>query len=151
MNTITMNMIRIFRGNEVLVLDKKKKYGWEGLTFPGGKVEPNESIYKSVIRECKEETGLDIKEIEFNGIIQWYEQDSRFLGLLYTTKSFEGSLIEDGPEGRLFFVDYEEFLKMPNKSDSMEDILSIYNKECDEVVSYYNGSDHFETFRIKNE
>ena len=42
MKTILMNMVRIIKDNEVLILDKKKKYGWEGLTFPGGKVEPGE-------------------------------------------------------------------------------------------------------------
>ena len=36
-----MNMVKIYdeKNKKVLVLDKKKKYGWEGLTFPGGKVE----------------------------------------------------------------------------------------------------------------
>lgn len=29
--------------------------------FPGGHVEPSESLLQSVIREMKEETGLDIK------------------------------------------------------------------------------------------
>ena len=39
MENILCNMIKINRGNDVLVLDKVKKYGWEGLTFPGGHVE----------------------------------------------------------------------------------------------------------------
>lgn len=30
--------------------------------FPGGHVEPGESLLQSVIREMKEETGLDIKK-----------------------------------------------------------------------------------------
>ncbi|NMB18990.1 MAG: DNA mismatch repair protein MutT, partial [Erysipelothrix sp.] len=42
METILMNMVRIFKGDEVLVLDKKINEGWEGLTFPGGKMEPFE-------------------------------------------------------------------------------------------------------------
>lgn len=57
-----MNMVKIYnkKTGQVLVLDKVKKYGWEGLTFPGGKVEFGESFVDSVIREAKEETNLDI-------------------------------------------------------------------------------------------
>ncbi|MDO4605227.1 MAG: NUDIX domain-containing protein, partial [Helcococcus sp.] len=77
MKTILYNMIRIMDGENVVVLDKNKKIGWEGLTFPGGKLEPNESIYESTIREAKEETNLDIKNLEFNGIIHWIEDNLR--------------------------------------------------------------------------
>ncbi|MFM1585121.1 NUDIX domain-containing protein, partial [Helcococcus ovis] len=111
MKTIMMNMVRIFNGSKVLVLDKKKKYGWEGLTFPGGKVEPFESFNNSAIREIKEETNLDIKDLEFNGFIQWYckNPDERYVGLLYTAHGFDGKLISENIEGNLFFEDYEEF------------------------------------------
>ena len=49
-----MNMLKIYNEEtgQVLVLDKVKKYGWEGLTFPGGKVEIGESFEDSVTREA---------------------------------------------------------------------------------------------------
>ena len=45
MKTRLMNMIKIKNPstNKVVILDKVKKEGWEGLTFPGGKVEINET------------------------------------------------------------------------------------------------------------
>lgn len=36
MKTVLYNMIRIMDGENVVVLDKNIKEGWEGLTFPGG-------------------------------------------------------------------------------------------------------------------
>ncbi len=137
MKTILYNMIRIMDGENVVVLDKNKKIGWEGLTFPGGKLEPNESIYESTIREAKEETNLDIKNLEFNGIIHWIEDNLRLTGFLYTTKDFSGDLVEHNIEGKLFFNNYEKLKTMPGLSDSMKDIFDIYDGKYFEVVLYY--------------
>lgn len=137
MKTILYNMIRIMDDENVVVLDKNKKIGWEGLTFPGGKLEPNESIYESTIREAKEETNLDIKNLEFNGIIHWIEDNLRLTGFLYTTKDFSGDLVENNIEGKLFFNNYEKLKTMPGLSDSMKDIFDIYDGKYFEVVLYY--------------
>lgn len=145
-----MNMIKIINPNtnEVLVLDKIKKEGWEGLTFPGGKLEEEESFVESVIREAKEETNLDIKNPKFCGIITWYftkdGQVCKDLGLLYETKEYSGILEKDNREGKLFWQDYDEFLETKNKSDSMEDILSIYQGKYREIFwNIYTGQKKF--------
>lgn len=59
----------------VLVENNDQKYllienhrrGWE---FPGGYIEKNEGIQDAAIREVKEETGIDIKLIQFLGLEQ---------------------------------------------------------------------------------
>ncbi len=142
MKTIMMNMTRIMDKDKVLVLDKKKKYGWEGLTFPGGKVEANETFVEGAVREVKEETNLDISNLEFNGIIQWINHDKnlREVGLLYTTKEFSGELIEENIEGNLFFANYEDFKTMEGHSYSMDYILDIYEGKYFEIcMEFKNG------------
>ena len=47
---------------------------WSGLTFPGGHVEPGETVVASIIREVQEETGLTISNLENCGYIQWYNE-----------------------------------------------------------------------------
>lgn len=142
MENILCNMIKINRGNDVLVLDKVKKYGWEGLTFPGGHVEKVESITESVIREAKEETNLDIENIKYVGMISWYDidNDDRIVGFLYETDDFSGELIKENIEGTLEFIDYEELKNMDGHSDSMGEIFAIYDGKYSEIVLYYEDN-----------
>lgn len=142
MENILCNMIKINRGNEVLVLDKVKKYGWEGLTFPGGHVEKVESITESVIREAKEETNLDIENIKYVGMISWYDIDNndRIIGFLYETDDFSGELVKENIECTLEFIDYEELKNMDGHSDSMGEIFAIYDGKYSEIVLYYEDN-----------
>ena len=142
MGNILCNMIKINRGNDVLVLDKVKKYGWEGLTFPGGHVEKVESITESVIREAKEETNLDIENIKYVGMISWYDMDNddRIVGFLYETDDFSGELIKENIEGTLEFIDYQELKNMDGHSDSMGEIFAVYDGKYSEIVLYYEDN-----------
>ena len=135
-------MIKINRGNDVLVLDKVKKYGWEGLTFPGGHVEKMESITDSVIREAKEETNLDVENIRYIGMISWYDMDNndRIVGFLYEADDFSGELVKENIEGTLEFIDYEELKNMDGHSDSMDEIFAIYDGKYSEIVLYYEDN-----------
>lgn len=135
MKTRLMNMIKITnpKTNEVVVLDKVKKEGWEGLTFPGGKVEENESLMAAAIRETKEETGLDIKNLKFVGFITWLGKEYKNTGLLYETSDYEGELVPKNREGNLSWIDYEDFKKMDGMSLSMDKILNIYEGKYTEI------------------
>lgn len=136
MKIILMNMVKISdkETDKVVVLDKVKKEGWEGLTFPGGKVEIGEFFAESVIREAKEETNLDIKNPKFVGIITWLTDDRKDVGLLYETNDFEGNLVKDNREGKLSWINYEEFKIIAGKSMSMDKILDIYDGKYSEVL-----------------
>lgn len=135
MKTRIMNMIKITNPatGEVVVLDKVKKEGWEGLTFPGGKVEEGESLIESAIREAKEETGLDIENPVFVGFISWKGDELTDVGLLFETSTYKGELIAQHREGKLSWIDYDEFKKMDGMSLSMDKIFKIYEGEIAEV------------------
>lgn len=101
-----MCMIEDIKNGKVLV-QKRKKGSWTGIAFPGGHIEQGESIVDSVIREIKEETNLDIKNIQLCGTKDWCNitENRRYMVFLFKTQSFSGELLENGEEGEVYWVD----------------------------------------------
>ena len=89
-----MVMIEDRKNNKVLVQDRIKSY--KGYSFPGGHVKGDESFYDSAVREVKEETGLDVSNLSFCGIIHWLNKtnEDRYIVFLYKTHEFKGTLLE---------------------------------------------------------
>ena len=69
MNCELTNMVMVEdpETGRVLVQKRVKKYC--GIAFPGGHVEDGESIYDSAVREIREETGLEIRDLKACGYI----------------------------------------------------------------------------------
>ena len=78
------NMCMVYKNGQVLVEEKIIRENEKGIIFPGGHVEPGESLKDSVIREMKEETGLVISNPKLCGVKDWIREDgTRYLVLLY--------------------------------------------------------------------
>ncbi len=147
---LMMNMCMIIdeENHNILVQDKVST-DWNGITFPGGKVENGESFIESTIREVYEETGLNISNLVPCGIINWYNTSTneRWLVFLYKTNTFSGNMVSETEEGKVFWIPLESIYESklaPNKEQYLELFFNDYLNEAYATWS----EDHISDFYI---
>ncbi len=91
-------LVLIRDGNRILLQERHKNDGWNGLVMPGGHVEDGESFVECAKREVFEETGLHVDHLQLAGVKQFPSDGHRYIVFLYMTDSFSGTL-RDSEEG----------------------------------------------------
>ena len=132
METELCNMCMITDAQgRVLVQERlpKPSNPWSGLTFPGGHVEPGETVVASVIREVQEETGLTVSNLQNCGYIQWYNpiKQSQYFVFLFKTNTFSGELT-GSVEGSVKWMTLEEMLS-GKLAPNMLKYLAVFQNE----------------------
>ena len=138
---VTCVMIQNPETDDILVHNRKRKY--PGYSFPGGHIEHGESIYNCAVREVKEETGLDVKNLEYCGVVHWInrENDERYLCFMYKTTQFDGELITETDEGEQFWLGINELLATPKEKLSsvhyaFSPLFHEYGKYSEVLISW---------------
>ena len=102
------------RNNQYLMLFRNKKKNdlngskWIGV---GGHLEKGETKEQALIREIKEETGLDIISFTYRGELLFINDDFEEIMYLYTSSDFKGELKECN-EGELHWVDKDKIMDL---------------------------------------
>lgn len=108
-------MIYLEKENQYLMLYRNKKekdINKNKYIGVGGHVEKGETPDQALIREVKEETGLDLLSFNKRGLVYFvlngYEEEM----YIYTSLDFKGELIECN-EGDLLWVDKDKVMSLP--------------------------------------
>ncbi|KXT73486.1 MutT/nudix family protein [Streptococcus sp. DD10] len=128
-------------GRFVMQFRDPMRYDWSGAVFPGGHVEPGESLHASVIREIFEETGLQIEAPRLVGIKHFYTREQvRYLVFLYRAYSFTGELTSS-EEGEVRWVTKKELDEGEIAlAESMEEMLPVFFEENYSELYYERDS-----------
>ncbi|GHV22213.1 7,8-dihydro-8-oxoguanine triphosphatase [Bacteroidia bacterium] len=90
-----------------------KKWG-QVFCAPGGKVENFETPTVCIMREFKEETGLELLNPTLKGISYWNRMDKE-LGVIYFygATDYKGDLLVTSEEGNLSWIPVEDIVQLP--------------------------------------
>ncbi len=105
----------VIDGGNILLIYKKRGMGTGYLNGPGGHIELEETKKEAAVRETKEETGLDVENLEERGTLYFQFRDgTRMLGYVFVTSSYSGTLIDECDETKPFWERIEDidFTKM---------------------------------------
>lgn len=84
---------------------------WIGI---GGKLEDEESPFDCARREILEETGLNVKDLKYRGIVTFVSNEfgTEYMHLFHT-EEFDGKIKADCNEGNLEWIKKEDLLSLP--------------------------------------
>ncbi len=97
---ISVHLI-LLKDNKIL-LQKRKNTGYADALYglPAGKINPNESATKAMIREAKEELGIHLRAswLELTSIVHGKEDEGDGIAFFFKTIQYEGVIENKEPD-----------------------------------------------------
>ena len=138
---VELTVLCLIRDGERYLLQDRAKGDWTGFTLPGGHVEPGESIVDAVVREMKEETGLDIHTPKLCGVKQFPIECGRYVVFLFKADQFSGDLVSS-EEGNMHWVEKSELANY-NLVDDFHELLNVMLDDNLNEFQYVRDNDHW--------
>lgn len=92
----------------VCIKNTVEKIGYYDL--PGGEIEEGETPLDACIRECKEETGIDVKEATYKGTLVINSPKMIFNLKLFVIEKYSGEPVEELAENLSMWMDIKKYL-----------------------------------------
>ena len=146
------------KGKKYLMLHrgKHKRIMPDVWMAPGGHIEFNEGLYEAARREVKEETGLDIRNIEVKAIGTAYLKDLNqelFFHFLFADYA-GGKVVQNEHDGKLVWLTPKEIAKLPTVLAEIREILPYLFKKDGKIISYkatYEDGNKMTAFELESD
>lgn len=129
---VTVGVLIFNQDGKIFLMASPK---WQGkYSLPGGHIELGEKTEEAAKREIKEETGLDIFDVEFLMVQECifseeFYKKKHFVFLDYIAKTEDKNVILDGHEGtKHVWTTIDEALKLPLNPYTRNTILEYKKK-----------------------
>lgn len=122
---VELTVLCLIEDGDRLLLQNRTKKDWHGYALPGGHVERGESFVDAVIREMKEETGLEITNPRLVGVKQFPIENGRYVVLLFKATEWLGNVVSS-EEGLMEWVEYCNLSSIETVED-LADLLKVMN------------------------
>ena len=122
---VELMVLCLIEDGDRLLLQNRIKKDWHGYALPGGHVERGESFVDAVIREMKEETGLEITNPRLVGVKQFPIENGRYVVLLFKATEWLGNVVSS-EEGLMEWVEYCNLSSIETVED-LADLLKVMN------------------------
>lgn len=116
----------VINDNGDILLINSPRRGWE---YPGGMVEPGETFEEALMREIREESGVDVEITGFVGLCKNVEKD--VVNIDFTCRYIKGELTISNESSEVKWVKREDALDMitfPLTRKRLENMLSASDK-----------------------
>jgi mutator protein MutT len=114
----------IFNEDRTMLLGVTRKDNHKLFGLPGGKVDVGESMHEGVIREVKEETGIDVK----SAAPIFLREDGEFVAAVYLVTDYEGE-VSTKESGLVAWITFE---------DLKQGAFSEYNTKLETHLKFLN-------------
>jgi len=111
----------IVHDNGIVLIKRRNEPFKDHYALPGGFVEYGESVEEALVREAKEETGLEVKPVKLVGVYSRPDRDPRGHTVTVAFLCVGWGKLKAGDDAREVFVfPWEEALKLPLAFDHGE-------------------------------